>query len=184
MRKAGYRPFPNLAHRNLLQRVIEVPLFVRSLGLRTGARVLEIGCGRGVALPVLRSHLRPTVLVGVDVELDFLREAQRTMHAPSPVHFVQADVRRLPFPSAAFDIVIDFGTCYHVDGTPLALAEIARVLSPGGVLATESKLAQVLAHPFRTRGCRLNVSEGHPLRPCRHAGLWLTLQKGKGEEST
>jgi hypothetical protein len=57
-----YRPFPSESGRNTRQVAIEVPLMVRALGLPTGGRVLEVGCGRGVALPVLARLLHPARL--------------------------------------------------------------------------------------------------------------------------
>jgi ubiquinone/menaquinone biosynthesis C-methylase UbiE len=172
-----YRPFPDQGRRNFLQRRVEVPLFTRMLGLPKGSRLLEVGCGRGVALPVFARLLEPSLVVGLDIELEFLREAWvATRHLPS-VRLVQADLRRLPFPDASFDLVIDFGTCYHVSQGERALSEIARVLVPGGVFATESKLAQLLAHPIRTRGRRLRIPGGGALQRDRHAGLWRSFKK-------
>ena len=107
-----------------------------------------------------------------------MAEAARTLAPRSRISLTQADVRQLPFLNAAFDVVIDFGTCYHVDAGQKALGEIARVLAPGGILATESKLAQLLAHPVRTRGRRLHVPQGSALERRQHAGMWLSFRKG------
>ncbi|MGH7528501.1 MAG: class I SAM-dependent methyltransferase, partial [Gemmatimonadales bacterium] len=61
-----YRPFPNEGGRNWRQEHIEIPLMLRALRLPRGARLLEVGCGRGVALPALARHLAPARLVGLD----------------------------------------------------------------------------------------------------------------------
>src|SRR5687768_18097935 len=74
--EAEYRPFPNEEGRNTRQAAVEVPLMVQALALPTGGRVLEIGCGRGVALPALARLLRPSRLVGLDLDADFLEEAR------------------------------------------------------------------------------------------------------------
>ena len=107
-----YRPFPNEAGRDTRQATIEIPLMVRALGLPTGRRVLEVGCGRGVALPWLARLLRPSRLVGLDIEPAFLAEAgQRLVVAGVVAELVPGDVRRMPFLRASFDLVVDFGTC-------------------------------------------------------------------------
>jgi hypothetical protein len=59
-----YQPFPNEGARNWRQEHVEIPLMVAALSLPRGARVLEVGCGRGIALPVLDRYLTPTRLVG------------------------------------------------------------------------------------------------------------------------
>jgi cyclopropane fatty-acyl-phospholipid synthase-like methyltransferase len=55
-----YRPFENVETRNGLQALVEIPLMLRALPLPRGGRVLEVGCGRGVALPVLFDHSSQT----------------------------------------------------------------------------------------------------------------------------
>jgi SAM-dependent methyltransferase len=62
---SGYEPFGNMESRNGLQRRVEIPMLLRALRPPVGGRVLEVGCGRGIALPVLAERLRPASLVGV-----------------------------------------------------------------------------------------------------------------------
>ncbi len=70
-----------------------------------GSRVLEIGCGNG-ALTHQYAGL-PARLVGLDPNADDLREAAHPQSAlPPGVHFSRAVAEGLPFPAAAFDIVL------------------------------------------------------------------------------
>jgi ubiquinone/menaquinone biosynthesis C-methylase UbiE len=170
-----YRPFPDEAGRNSRQALVEVPLMVRALGLPIGGRVLEVGCGRGVALAVLARLLRPSRLVGLDRDAGFLREAgSRLAGCGVTAVLVPGDVRRLPFPDAAFDLVIDFGTCYHIARSEAALAEIARVLTPGGLFAHETPLNQFFSHPVRSLGRRIPWRLAPRFARKRAVLLWST----------
>jgi SAM-dependent methyltransferase len=71
-----------------------------------------------------------------------------------------------------FDLVVDFGTCFHIERSVDALREIVRVLAPGGLFATETPLSQLLSHPVRSFGRRLPWRAVAALKPGRHAGLW------------
>lgn len=73
-------------------------------------------------------------VVGIDVSASVVREATRRN---PKLEAVVADVRTLPFPPGSFDAVVSNSTLDHFDGeAPIgeALAELARVLRPGGVL--------------------------------------------------
>lgn len=174
----GYRPFPNVAWRNAMQELFEVPLLVRLLGLPPGQRVLEVGCGRGIALPILAQLCRPAHLAGLDIDGALLAEAAEGLSARHlQAELVQADVREIPFPDESFDVVIDFGTCYHITHPERALHEIARVLSVGGVFACETPVSQLLAHPMRSFGRMLPWSATPSFVPRRNAVLWSSWVK-------
>lgn len=170
-----YQPFPNVERRNVFQEGLEIPLMVWALGLPRGGRILEVGCGRGVALPPLARALAPSRLVGIDVDADLVAEARgRVAERGVAAELYHADVRELPFVASSFDVVIDFGTCYHISRPSEALAEIARVLAPGGLFVHETPLSQLLSHPVRAFGRRIPWRSAPRLAPHRARLLWST----------
>ena len=176
--RAEYEPFPNEEGRNSRQEALEIPLMIRALRLPRGARVLEIGCGRGVALPVLARQLDPTSLAGIDIDESLLDAARRRLDEHGTrAELVPGDVRRMPLADAAFDLVIDFGTCYHIARPDAALHEIARVLAPGGLLVEETPLSQLLSHPVRAFGRTIPWCAEPRLRLRRAALLWSSRRR-------
>jgi SAM-dependent methyltransferase len=180
-----YMPFGNVEARNGLQALVEIPLMVRALRLPRRARVLEIGCGRGVALPVLDDRLDPVELVGLDIDGALLAEArERVRNTRTAATLVEGDLRDLPFEGARFDLVIDFGTCYHASETMeerrTALREVSRVLRTGGLFVHETRVAQALAHPVRSFGRTLPWGAVPSLVRDRGAVLWGVRRKTDG----
>lgn len=180
-----YLPFPNMEARNGMHARVEVPLLLRCLRVPRGGRVLEIGCGRGVALPVLAERLTPFALIGVDVDATALEVAAwRLRAARVAATLLEADVRDLPLEPSSVDLVVDFGTCYHVgggaEGARAALREVARVLRPGGLFVHETPIAQHLAHPVRSFGHTLPWRDVPALVRNRTALLWAVRRKTSG----
>lgn len=178
----AYQPFGNVAARNGLQERVEIPLLIVALRLPIGCRVLEVGCGRGVALPVLSRWLLPRELVGVDVDPTLVDIASRRVcRQRVEASVIEADVRSLPFDDWSFDMVIDFGTCYHVgggaSGSLAAMREIARVIAPRGLFVHETPVAQHLAHPVRSFGRSLPWRDVPSLSRDRSALLWCARRK-------
>jgi exosortase/archaeosortase family protein len=68
---------------------------------------------------------------GIDVSEPTLRQAHEGF-APGALKAARADVRRLPFAAASFDVIYSMGTIEHFDASADAIAEMARVLKPGG----------------------------------------------------
>jgi ubiquinone/menaquinone biosynthesis C-methylase UbiE len=173
-----YQPFANQAYRNAFQTWLEIPALLRLVPVAAGCRILEVGCGAGVALPRFAQLCKPRRLVGVDIAPELVSQARERMeNAGVRAELYSADVRALPFGAREFDVVVDFGTCYHIDRPAAALREIARVLDAGGVFIHESPLAQLIAHPIRSAGRRLPWHESAELGGQRRAGLWASRQK-------
>jgi SAM-dependent methyltransferase len=110
----------------------EVDGVVTQLGLGPGACLLDLCCGPGRhAVPLARLGFRVT---GLDLSRRLLAEAAAG-HG-EPVGLVAADMRRLPFADASFDAVLNlfhaFGYLEDETQDELVLAEVARVLVPGG----------------------------------------------------
>jgi ubiquinone/menaquinone biosynthesis C-methylase UbiE len=96
---------------------------------------LDLCCGTGAAMAVIRRHCRQRV-VGIDFSQGMLQVAQqRIAGAPGAarLEFVCGDALALPF-TAAFDLAVSFGAFGHIlpRDEPRFVAEIARVLKPGG----------------------------------------------------
>ncbi|MFD8151170.1 class I SAM-dependent methyltransferase [Streptomyces sp. NPDC059720] len=108
---------------------------VSGLGLRTGGRVLDAGCGTGRALPPLRAAVGPSgVVLGVDVTPAMLREAVRAGRDREGA-LLLADVAALPLRSGSLDAVFGAGLVSHLPDPAENLRELARVVRPGGLLA-------------------------------------------------
>jgi len=100
-----------------------------------GGRILDVGCGTGL-FAVLLARDRPDLVVhGVDVDPAILRIAQRrAARAGVRVRFQRGAAQVLPFGDAVFDVVTSTLMLHHLPGPEKAraLAEVARVLTPGG----------------------------------------------------
>lgn len=178
---AASNPQRLLLHcRNVLHGHLEVALMARLLGIPDNQRVLQVGCGSGVALPHLSKLCRPRVMTGIDIDATLLDEAKdRLSDKGVGADLVQADVREMPFPDGAFDLVIDFGVCYHVERPGDALREVARVLDTSGTFAYETPAAQTLAHPLADRTKRLPWDDAPSLTPRRRQLLCASRTKGE-----
>jgi SAM-dependent methyltransferase len=91
--------------------------------LEPGQLVLDAGCGNGSYLRALRG--RPVRAVGCDLSPGMLRAAGQP-------DLVNADITALPVRDGAFDVVLAIHMLYHVPDRTAAIAELRRVLAPGG----------------------------------------------------
>lgn len=164
---------------------------LRQFGLRDGMRLLEVGCGPGYVTEQLAELIPGGSITAVDAHPSMIAAARarlaQTIHIP--LSLVETSVVKLPLPDASFDFAYARLLLQHIPHEQaLALAELRRVLRPGGVLAiteidfewgplTEPPLA--MGSKLRTQALAANIAKGVDV----HAGrrLW-NLLKGAGFE--
>ena len=99
-----------------------------------GQRLLDVGCGVGDDVRALAGRVAPTgAVVGVDQSTSMIEEA-RSRNAGPGIEYQVADAHSLPFSASIFDAARVERTLQHVARPRDVLAEMARVVRPGGIL--------------------------------------------------
>lgn len=103
------------------------------LRLRTGERLLDVGCGLGDAARALAEDLGPTgSLVGIDASTAMLEAARSGWGEACPASFVLGDAQALDVSSGSFDAARSERVLQWLPDPHAAVAELARVVRPGG----------------------------------------------------
>jgi len=118
---------------------VELRAMLETLPIVEGDRILDVGCGDGMyCFRLAELSGASGTIVGLDVSAAFLRAAasdRPTRQADTaPVLFCQADVELLPLDDDSLDVVWCAQSFYSLPSIEKALAEMIRVLRPGGVL--------------------------------------------------
>jgi SAM-dependent methyltransferase len=96
-----------------------------------GKRVLDVGCSAGLMTREIGTHAQFTI--GLEIAADAVKYAGARHSRRGQVAFIRGSAECLPFPAAAFDLVICNHVYEHVRDLHALLAEIERVLRPGGI---------------------------------------------------
>jgi SAM-dependent methyltransferase len=148
-----------------------------------GRSVLEVGCGNGVFLPRLAQGVGSKGrVVGIDHSAAFVEEARdRVTNAglSAVVTVQQADAYALPFADATFDLAHCERVLMHLEQPSSALAEMRRVVRPGGwIVAVEPDWGGIrIDHPDREG---MDVLYARAMR-VRQPDMGLTLHRRMGE---
>ena len=108
--------------------------FLDWLKLPTGLKCVDVGCGNGAFTELLVERCRPIEVQGIDPspqQIEFARER----HTAKIAEFRQGDAMALPFPDNRFDAAIMALVIFFVPEPAQGVAEMVRVVSPGGTIA-------------------------------------------------
>jgi SAM-dependent methyltransferase len=137
-----------------------------------GGQVLEVGCGPGHLSTRLALH-HGLEVTGLDLDPAMIARARANAHRPGNSDqrrpsFLVGDVAALPFPNGSIDLVVSTLSMHHWADPTAGLAEIGRVLRPGGRALIWDFRPGVRPHPFGPRHAHLpdplDHARGAPLR--------------------
>jgi len=128
---------------NFLSRL--VPTF----NLKRGQRVLDVGTGTGILIPFLLKAVGPSGHVtAVDYAEKMVEICNAKYAGISNVNIAVQRVENLDYPSDSFDAVTCFGLFPHLENKEAALAQLNRVLKPGGKL--------IIAHALSSKDIKIH----------------------------
>ncbi|AXB42775.1 class I SAM-dependent methyltransferase [Amycolatopsis albispora] len=131
---------------SLINAYYTLPAMLDLAGEVAGRRILDAGCGAGPLLAQLRD--RGAVVSGFDASARMLELARRRLGGDADLRV--ADITApLPYPDSAFDDVVSALVLHYLEDWSAPLAELRRVLRPGGrlILAVNHPLLYKLVHP-------------------------------------
>jgi malonyl-CoA O-methyltransferase len=117
-------------------RIQHVQILVKYFGDLTDKSVLDVGCGKGRFARVLGEQFPGADIWGLDISEEMLR------FVPSGIHTKAGSMTELPFAAATFDCVYATESLEHAVEIEKAVAEMCRVLKPGGKLVIIDKNAE------------------------------------------
>ncbi|MFA5197461.1 MAG: methyltransferase domain-containing protein [Patescibacteria group bacterium] len=103
---------------------------IEKMQIKPGSKVLDLGCGNGRVIDVLKKY--SVVYTGLDISKNLIKLAQKKYPEE---RFIVGDLLKTPFSDKEFDCVLSLATLHHIPSSEQrlnALKEIYRILKPGG----------------------------------------------------
>jgi arsenite methyltransferase len=121
---------------------------LEALALKRGEHVLDVGSGPGLLACEMASAVgREGGVCGIDISEDMLAMSRKRCADQPWTAFQKADASQLPYPDDAFDAAVSTQVYEYVADVPAALAELHRVIRPGGrVLILDTDYGSLVIH--------------------------------------
>lgn len=117
-------------------RIYHVKLVLEHCGDLNGRRVLDVGCGKGRFARIVQERSPAAEVWGLDISEEMLK------HVPDSIHTRAGSMTELPFEDGWFDAAYATESLEHAVEIERAIAEMCRILKPGGRLAIIDKNAE------------------------------------------
>ncbi len=140
LEKAALRGEPSYVWRAGQERRLQ--MILETAGERIRGRALENGCGVGTYVEKLTPHAE--TVIGLEYDFERTLEAHENSN-----NILNAAGEGLPFPAASFDLILSHEVIEHVQDDAVAVAEMVRVLKPGGRVVI---FCPNRGYPFETHG--------------------------------
>ncbi len=135
-----------------IQRHFEARRLLRMGGRMRGGRALELGCGRGVGTELILDLFGADSVDAFDFDPRMVTLARRRLAPRGPRARVWVgDATAICVPDGTYEAVFDFGIVHHIPHWRGAVAEVHRVLKPGGLFYSEEVLRRFIVHPVTRR---------------------------------
>jgi len=135
-----------------IQRRFEARRLLRMGGPLGGGAALEIGCGRGVGTQLIFEVFGANRVDAFDLDPRMAEQARRRVaRYGDRARIWVGDATAIAAPDASYDAVFDFGIIHHIPRWRDALAEVRRVLKPGGRFYAEEILSDFIHNPVVRR---------------------------------
>ncbi len=137
--------------------------------------LLDIGCGQGASFTLLDRYLQPKRILGIDIDARLLDKAAETAaQCRCGIEMQRGKVSRLPLPDGSVDMIFCHQLIHHIASQEAGLAELYRVLKPGGFL-----LLSESCKPF-IYSWAVRWFFRHPMHVQRTAEEYLALVRATG----
>jgi ubiquinone/menaquinone biosynthesis C-methylase UbiE len=107
---------------------------IAGMGIRAGDQILDLGCGNGWSTRLLAKAAAGAQATGIDISPAMIAEAERLHSNTIRARYAVGAFERLELPDARFQRVFSLEALYYSTDLAAALAEVLRVMKPGGAL--------------------------------------------------
>lgn len=130
------------------------------VNLQDGMKVLDVGCGTGSLLKELSQSRRELNLYGIDLSPEMINGARVKLKDVEHVELYERSAADLLFQSNYFDYVVCMNSLHHHPNPKQSLAEMTRVLKPGGVMILMDGFVDSTVRKVLSRAANVLRNEG------------------------
>ncbi len=136
-----------------VQQKIEAPLLMSMFETGPGdiQDALEIGCGYGQGIKLIKSRFGAARVTAVDLDSEHVAATGQLYEMDDTVTVAIGDATGLEFTDDSFDLVCNFAVFHHIPDWQAAVLEVFRVLRPGGVFLIEELYRSAICNPISKR---------------------------------